>query len=210
MSDDTPTGLRIASVFIIALGSLMGALFPVLAARSKWLHVPPAVFDFAKYFGSGVIVCPILSHLCGLLLIYILDPAWLIYPFQSGLCMLSIFSIFIVELIAFRWGTAKLKALGVAYDSHGHGSSHTSHGPEGEGNGETMEITSQDIESATEDEEQSAADVIAQMHGVAILEFGVLLHSVLIGLTLAVDRDFKVLFVVIVFHWMSNELSKNT
>jgi zinc transporter 1/2/3 len=57
----------------------------------------------------------------------------------------------------------------------------------------------------------------AQIIGIAILEFGVLLHksahptsnsygqmiasgSILIGLTLAVDEGFKVLFVVIVFH----------
>lgn len=57
-----------------------------------------------------------------------------------------------------------------------------------------------------------------QILGVAILEFGVMLHrcvllpsvfcvfsadvacSVLIGLTLAVDENFKVLFVVIIFH----------
>ncbi|KDR76838.1 hypothetical protein GALMADRAFT_225700 [Galerina marginata CBS 339.88] len=201
---DTFKGLRIASVFIIALGSFMGALFPVLAARSKWLHVPPAVFDFAKYFGSGVIIATAFIHLLSPALDELsspcLDPSWLIYPYPLALCMLSIFSIFIVELIAFRWGTAKLKALGVGYDSHGHGSSHAAHGPEGKDNGETKETTSQDIESATEEEEQSAADAIAQMLGVAILEFGVLLHSVLIGLTLAVDPDFKVLFVVIVFH----------
>jgi hypothetical protein len=29
--------------------------------------------------------------------------------------MVSIFSIFIVELLAFRWGTAKLEKAGVAY-----------------------------------------------------------------------------------------------
>ncbi|KAJ7842359.1 ZIP zinc transporter-domain-containing protein [Mycena olivaceomarginata] len=40
----------------------------------------------------------------------------------------------------------------------------------------------------------------AQIVGIAILEFGDLLHSVLIGLTLAVDEGFNVLFVVIVFH----------
>lgn len=40
----------------------------------------------------------------------------------------------------------------------------------------------------------------AKILGVAILEFGVALHSILIGLTLAVDPDFKVLFVVLVFH----------
>ena len=61
--------------------------------------------------------------------------------------------------------------------------------------------------------------VLAQMVGVGILEFGVILHrygkissyaqqrcsdvlipSVLIGLTLAVTSDFVTLFVVIIFH----------
>ena len=41
---------------------------------------------------------------------------------------------------------------------------------------------------------------LAQIIGIAILEFGVTLHSVLIGLTLAVDPGFKVLLIVIVFH----------
>ena len=41
---------------------------------------------------------------------------------------------------------------------------------------------------------------MAQVLGIAILEFGVLFHSVLIGLTLAVDEGFKVLFVVLIFH----------
>jgi solute carrier family 39 (zinc transporter), member 1/2/3 len=56
--DTGSTGLRIASVFIIMCGSVSGALFPVLARRTKWLSplIPQCVFDFAKYFGSGVIV----------------------------------------------------------------------------------------------------------------------------------------------------------
>ena len=51
-------GLRIASVFIILIGSLLGALFPVFARRARWLspHVPKSVFEFGKYFGSGIIV----------------------------------------------------------------------------------------------------------------------------------------------------------
>jgi hypothetical protein len=67
---------------------------------------------------------------------------------------------------------------------------------------------------------QTDENAMAQLIGVAILEFGVILHrhissiayphhpaqltepapSVLIGLTLAVDEKFKVLFVVIIFH----------
>lgn len=55
--------LRIASIFIVLVGSMSGALFPVLARRTRWLNVPHAVFDFAKYFGSGIIVRAVLSHL---------------------------------------------------------------------------------------------------------------------------------------------------
>jgi hypothetical protein len=36
-------------------------------------------------------------------------------PFAFAFCLLSIFLIFIVELIAFRWGTSKLAKLGVLY-----------------------------------------------------------------------------------------------
>ena len=43
-------------------------------------------------------------------------------------------------------------------------------------------------------------EVLAQLVGIAILEFGVVLHSTIIGLTLAVDDAFRTLFVVIIFH----------
>jgi len=42
---ETYTGLRIASVFIILVGSMGGALFPVMAKKTSWLHVPNAVFE---------------------------------------------------------------------------------------------------------------------------------------------------------------------
>ena len=47
--------------------------------------------------------------------------------------------IFVIELVAFRWGTAKLAALGIAHDPHGHGipsgGGHAAHGPEGSRSG---------------------------------------------------------------------------
>ena len=56
--DQGDLSLRVASIFVILAGSLLGALFPVLSRRTKWLgaRVPKIVFDTAKYFGSGVIV----------------------------------------------------------------------------------------------------------------------------------------------------------
>ncbi|KAJ9096126.1 hypothetical protein QFC20_006501 [Naganishia adeliensis] len=43
---------------------------------------------------------------------------------------------------------------------------------------------------------------IAQIVAIAILEFGVLLHSVIIGLTLGVSDNFVTLFIALVFHQM--------
>lgn len=110
--------------------------------------------------------------------------------------MLSIFAIFIVELVAFRWGMAKLSALGLAYDTHGHALiAHASHGPE------PQDVTVQKTDPEKGHPPSIADDnVLAQIIGVFILEFGVLLHSLLIGLTLAVDPNFMTLFVVVVFH----------
>ncbi|KAJ7625642.1 ZIP-like iron-zinc transporter [Roridomyces roridus] len=213
---DTFLGLRIASVFIVWFCATAGTLFPVLARRSKWLRVPKSVFDFAKYFGSGVIIATAFIHLLSPALDALsspcLAPGWSEYPYALALCLLSIFSIFILELIAFRWGTSKLEKVGLRHDPHGHFTgSHAAHGPEG---AQTPPKEAGDVEQQSRSEEEdhghhhhdhghghghdSAAS--AQVIGIAILEFGVLLHSVLIGLTLAVDPDFKILFVVIVFH----------
>jgi zinc transporter 1/2/3 len=49
-------------------------------------------------------------------------------------------------------------------------------------------------------QEQSAAEFAAQMTAIFILEFGVIFHSIFIGLTLAVAEDFVILFIVLVFH----------
>ncbi|PCH44115.1 Zinc/iron permease [Wolfiporia cocos MD-104 SS10] len=76
--------------------------------------------------------------------------------------------------------------------------------------GLTKERSSDDLEAAPKHEHGAIGGVsdsaVAQIIGVAILEFSVLLHSVLIGLTLAADPSFKVLFVVIIFHQMFNSL----
>ncbi|KAK7039905.1 ZIP-like iron-zinc transporter [Favolaschia claudopus] len=213
---DSLLGLRVASVFVILVCATSGTLFPILAKRSTWLHVPQSVFDFAKYFGSGVIIATAFIHLLSPALEELasecLSPAWQEYPYALALCLLSIFSIFILELVAFRWGTGRLKRLGLGHDAHGHGvGSHAAHGPEtphATGSHEHFDRDDVDAEKQIHGGDGSDqrlyrhddSEAVAQIIGIAILEFGVLLHSILIGLTLAVDESFKVLFVVIVFH----------
>lgn len=116
--------------------------------------------------------------------------------------MLSIFTIFIVELVAFRWGTAKLASIGISHDPHGHGpGSHAAHGPESHDSQRpdrtvlsdgTDAVDSKswkdglpekspeqrDVEIAVLNSQPSSVvdSPLTQIIGVAILEFGVLLH----------------------------------
>jgi len=184
---DTYTSLRIGSVFVILVTSGFGAFFPVLTKRSNWLKVPNAVFEFAKYFGSGVIIATAFIHLLASAISELgspcLSPAWQVYPYPLALAMLSLFGIFIIEIVAFRVGKAKLAKIGISHDPHGHGiGSHAAHGPE-----ETFEDknSASDLEASQITAVHFDDSAMAQVIGVFILEFGVLLHSLLVGLTLA-------------------------
>ncbi|KAG9036343.1 high-affinity Zn(2+) transporter zrt1 [Tulasnella sp. JGI-2019a] len=221
-------GLRIASVFVILISSSIGALFPVLAKRATSLSLPRAVYDFAKYFGSGVIIATAFIHLLAPAFEELgsgcLGGVWATYPWASAITMLSVFSVFFIELFAFRWGMARLESTKARYDPHGHNLAgaghHSAHGPEMGQKAKSESPAEPGVEKdeeAISRESTGAADVenynhnhvhelystaAAQIIGVTILEFGVVFHSLLVGMTLAVSTEFKVLFIVLVFHQM--------
>ncbi|XP_006461790.1 hypothetical protein AGABI2DRAFT_118644 [Agaricus bisporus var. bisporus H97] len=210
--DDRFLGLRIASIFIVLACSSFGATFPIIAKNTACLHLPKSAFDFAKYFGSGVIIATAFIHLLDPAIEELGSPclsdAWGEYPYAIALALLSIFLTFIVELIAFQWGSAILAKAGKNDDQHEHntGVEYVAREPESEGSivtgsprpkDETK--ASVDLESLDGRKDGVANSPLSQILGVAILEVGI---AVLIGLTLAVDPDFKILFIVIVFHQM--------
>ncbi|KZT11302.1 ZIP-like iron-zinc transporter [Laetiporus sulphureus 93-53] len=219
---DSYTGLRIASVFIVMATSMFGALFPVVSRKTGWLHVriPTAVFQVAKYFGSGVIISTAFIHLLDPAISSLSSPclpsSWQEYPYALAICLVSIFMIFLIEIIAFRWGTAVLAKIGMVHDPHGHGlpnGGHAAHGPEHRRPSKETPRDAKDADSVKEEDREDLEGLpqlekgepsspVAQILGIAILEFGVLLHSVFVGLTLAVNANFKILFVVIIFHQM--------
>ncbi|KAG8854569.1 high-affinity Zn(2+) transporter zrt1 [Tulasnella sp. 330] len=222
-------GLRIGSIFVILASSCFGALFPVIAKRATMLPLPKAVYDFAKYFGSGVIIATAFIHLLAPAFDELgsacLGGAWTTYPWASAIAMFSVFSVFFIELFAFRWGMTRLEATKAHYDPHGHGLAggaghHSAHGPEMGAQNSGGSATTSDPNITKHEEANSGvptgvvdveahghvhelyATAAAQIIGVSILEFGVVFHSLLVGMTLAVSTEFKVLFVVLVFHQM--------
>lgn len=224
-NEDTHFKLRVASIFIILVTSSSGALFPVIASRMKSLSVHKGVFEAAKYFGSGVIIATAFIHLLAPAFEQLGSPCltgvWTDYSWAPAFAMISVFCVFFVELAAFRWGTAKLDALGLkAYDTHGHAHEsagrHGAHGPETSLPPPTNTLANPEkIEVQSDSELGHSHNVLtdsamAQILGVMILEFGVVFHSILIGLTLAVDEGFTVLLVVLVFHQMFEGLGLGT
>ncbi|CAE6451571.1 unnamed protein product [Rhizoctonia solani] len=222
---DTYLGLRVASLFIILATSVFGAAFPVLASRLHFLNVHKLIFEGAKYFGSGVIIATAFIHLLAPAVEKLgsacLKGVWEEYPWAPAMAMGAVFCIFFVELAAFRIGTAKLDSLGVKeYNSHG-----SSHERTGEHDIQDLRLSDQvaaspgkvienDSELGLKEKlalhNRMSESALAQLLGVAILEFGVVFHSILIGMTLAVDEDFIVLFIVLIFHQMFEGLGLGT
>lgn len=235
-------GLRIGAIFIIWASSTILTLIPVLTRRVPRLSINREVFDFAKYFGSGVIIATAFIHL--------LSPAasdeelgspclnsnFQNYPFAFAFAMIAMFAVFAVEVLAYRIGSEYAQKL--AYDPHAGGHHHAmehggnpNHTHDQPSNSVVKSVSSDDIEnpaaiqaggSAAEakivSDSDSAATTLAlstqasEILGVMILEFGVVFHSVIIGITLGTTSpdQFTVLFVVIIFHQMFEGLGLGT
>ncbi|RSH83844.1 high-affinity Zn(2+) transporter zrt1 [Saitozyma podzolica] len=229
-------GLRIGAIFIILVTSIIGTLIPIAFRQSR--VIPRPVFEFAKFFGSGVIIATAFIHLLapawGELTSPCLTGTWTEYDWAPAIAMIAVYGIFFAEVAAYRLGTKRLERLGVAYSSHNddetdaHAHSHQhdpplgvdTSGPDtphhvhpsvsghhhGHGEGpESPQEKSRDLErsdASTINSLPSQAEAAAQLIAVAVLEFGVVLHSIIIGLTLAVSSEFITLFVVIIFHQM--------
>jgi zinc transporter 1/2/3 len=203
-----------------------GAVFPTFAKRSNSQLVPSWVFFGAKYFGSGVIVATAFIHLLApaneALGNECLTGVIASYPWPEGIALMTIFVMFFLELMVMRYGNFG----GDHEHSHDGGlsqnQSHDSHSLE------ESKAPPADIESATpglrgddhlghqrdhiDNDEINRAwpaqqgpinpeSYSAQLTAVFILEFGVIFHSIFIGLTLAVSgAEFITLYIVLVFH----------
>lgn len=218
---DGSIGIRIGAIFIIGFSSLATTLFPIVTKRVPRLSVPQAVFNFAKYFGSGVIIATAFIHLLAPGVEELSSPClnenFKNYPFALAFSMIAMFVLFFVELMSFRIGAGLASKL--AYDPHLGGHHHANEhaipragvvpSAAEQGDEQTGQNGSPDmIEKADSDEEVGIVDpnqaglsaAASEILGVMILEFGVIFHSVIIGITLGTTNDFTTLFIVLIFH----------
>jgi zinc transporter 1/2/3 len=241
---DGRDNLRVLALFMILISSAVGSFFPLLSSKYSFIRLPNWCWFIAKFFGSGVIIATGFIHL--------LEPAadalgneclggtFADYPWAFGICLMSLFALFLSEMIAHYYVA---KAAG--FDDSNHTHSHFGNfSKEDESNDSHDEIDLKEVPDATcsqaginqqssmvganhfshDNDHQDPETVIPnsqlmknresylnQVLSVFVLEFGVLFHSVFIGLSLAVAGDeFKTLFIVLVFHQMFEGLGLGT
>ncbi|KAH8698097.1 Zinc/iron permease [Phaeosphaeriaceae sp. PMI808] len=226
---DGHMGIRISAIFVILLGSTFGAAFPVFAKRRESNLVPKWAFFVAKYFGSGVIVATAFIHLLAPANEALTNPCLIgvisKYPWVEGIVLMTIFAMFFLELMVMRYGNfggshddsaghshgtlpSRAMANEVSLDgvknilqdteagpsnSHVRGEDHLGH--------ERDHVANSDLGDHWESQGIIPEAYAAQLTAVFILEFGVIFHSIFIGLTLAVaGAEFITLYIVLVFH----------
>ncbi|KAI0912923.1 ZIP zinc/iron transport family [Ustulina deusta] len=222
--------LRISSIFVIFLGSLLGAVLPVYLSRHTKLNVNGKPLFVAKYFGSGVIIGTAFLHLLSPAFDALRSPCLADgpikeYDFAAAITLIAIFVMFTLELVVSRFdifghsheaeGTDPSRGVlrisspdDLEANSHTDGSqgsaateAKSGFHPPGLPNDVSYPPGGQDHLGHYREHVNGDVPLAMQMTAIFILEFGVVFHSIFIGLTLAVAGDeFNVLYVVLVFH----------
>src|SRR5271170_235510 len=181
------------------------------AKKVPCLHIPNVAFTFAKFFGSGVIIATAFIHLLASSFAELGDPClstfWDVdYPWSAAFSMIAVFSLFLVELFAMRFAHMDFATTDALGGSAGSANGLTVHSHFSPVDVESPDTTQQKVESESatiSPVSTGTTRLDARLVGFFILEFGVIFHSVIIGLTLSTTgADFNTLFVVIIFHQM--------
>lgn len=168
-----------------------------------------------------------------------LNKAWQKYPYAFAICLLTLFLLFFFELCAYRFVDQKVEALGAGH-SHSHfGDTSKYVKTDDEANvamndekrksfdTDNQCVSAEELKYPThfshadEHQDRELLGTPAQLEDkeqyygqlmlIFVLEFGVVFHSVFVGLSLAVAGDeFKTLYVVIVFHQLFEGLGLGT
>lgn len=217
-------GARISSIFVILFVSMAFTLFPVVARRVPSLRIPEYAYLAAKNFGSGVIVATGFVHLLDPAYGHIgpnscvgMTGNWAQYTWVEAINLVTIFFTFGLDLLSSVYVEKKF---GITYggdvvtdaivrpDRSQPDVYNTKESQAENNNDETGVVTQhhsskdrQYSEEGSISETTILHDFESQIAAFFILEFGVIFHSVNVGLLLGIaGKNFKTLYPVLVFH----------
>lgn len=205
-------GTRISSIFVILFVSSAFTVFPVVSKRMTRWKIPFGVYIFARYFGTGVIVATAFIHL--------LDPAykrigpktcvgvsgyWGQYSWCAAIVLATVMVIFLLDLAAevyveHKYGVHRDEGATSAFVQHEH---HLDVQPAPDAERTVQAYSDEKQHQTSSDTDMTIAErsFRQQIAAFFLLEFGIIFHSVIIGLNLGVTgSEFATLYPVLVFH----------
>jgi solute carrier family 39 (zinc transporter), member 1/2/3 len=224
-------GARISSVFVILVCSTVATLFPYVARQVPRLKIPVYVYLFARYFGTGVILATAFVHLLDPAYSEIgpqscvgLTGNWALYSWPPAIVLTSVVCIFLLDFAAELYVESKYGVSNSFNNTTGRASiveqhDHTlpgadlnnpktdnegivpSHNDSNNNNNNNSKLKNWDTSSSFADSESAERSFKQQIAAFVILEFGIMVHSIVIGLNLGVaGSEFSTLYPVLVFH----------
>ncbi|KAJ2830248.1 hypothetical protein IWW50_000391 [Coemansia erecta] len=221
--EDWDRDLQIGGVFIILVLSFAGAMLPIACKHVSWLRANARIFAVGKFFGAGVILATAFVHMLGAAIETLGDSCLeaRLGGFDSWPALLAMLAVLAMHLMEHVLSRRIRQHSGC---SSGEGKAVIDSSAESVQTGENGQSTPRVNKSMHEDLSQlEKNDTIQQpqhahVHATVfaspdsdeqrkrlstyILELGIALHSIIVGMTLAVSggSEFKTLLAAISFH----------
>ncbi|KAF7712792.1 Uncharacterized protein PECH_002626 [Penicillium ucsense] len=223
-------GARVSSIFVIGIVSSVFTFFPVVAKRAPRVRIPLYVYLFARYFGAGVIIATAFVHLLDPAYSRIgsqscvgMTGHWGDYAWCPAIVLFSLMMVFLLDFGAERYVEKKYgicredpePIMTTGTHVHQVEAQNPDRPPPNPGpyphphfestsapsSLETKGKKANDVETLSCDDSIMDRSFRQQISAFLIMEFGVIFHSVIIGLNLGVTGDeFATLYPVLVFH----------
>lgn len=206
-------GLRIASIFILLAGSLLGALLPILVSRKSsgrgGRGQARALFA-CKHVGTGVITATAWMHLLSPAVEALHDECLSgrlgSYDWAFAIGLLTVMAMVLIELVATSFGGSGLShgaevQIAVPLQSPFGNKSDVEACTRESSVTQTIQTTQLEAgDQQQRDAEDPSVSLPGQLSAIFILEFGVVFHSVFIGLILATTSELTILAIVFTIH----------
>lgn len=213
---------RIVLIFVVLVGSAVGAFLPLLAKHNPFFQVPLWCFFVVRYLGSGVIIATAFIHLLAEADESLGDPClgggWEEYPWSDGICLIGVFIMFFFDMVAHQKAHQRFKRLAAeqaeadeaAATGYEHATLLTLRHSEQPGKADNVEEVTDNVSERVDAE--TAESIYQQILNCLVLEFGIVFHSVFVGLSLAIagNEEFISLFIAISFHQLLEGLGLGT
>ncbi|KAL8150982.1 hypothetical protein V2J09_020790 [Rumex salicifolius] len=200
------TRYKVIGLFIILVASALGVAAPLVGRRIKALSPEGDVFFMVKAFAAGVILATGFIHILPDAFDDLSNPclkgtAWKDFPFAGFIAMVAAMGTLMIESTAtayyrrVHFKDEKAAVGGVGDEEHGshvHVHTHATHGH-----------AHSDFPVGPPTETTGKLELIRQRVTTQVLELGIMVHSVIIGITLGTSgslKDIKSLMVALCFH----------